>query len=199
MSATRNPVPDWSQSERQSLESSNRLVQNLNAAGTIRVSAFESFEPMKLTRLFSIVPVLSVAVLLATPSTGLSDRKKITVYQDNDGDGHYHKKKIEVPDRHHYSHGHSGYYRPYPYAYRHPYTYRPSVSVNVHRSYSSGYSDDLAEDVQRELRRRGYYRGSIDGDVGPGTRSAISRYQYDRGLPVNGRIDRNLIRALGID
>lgn len=154
---------------------------------------------MKLTQFFPIVPVLAAIALLATPSTGFSDRK-VTVYQDRDGDGHYHKKKIEVPQKKYYSHGSSHYYhRPYPYVHRYPYGYGPSVSVNVHRSYSSGYSDDLAADVQRELRRRGYYRGSIDGDIGPGTRSAISHYQYDRGLPATGRIDRNLIRSLGID
>jgi peptidoglycan hydrolase-like protein with peptidoglycan-binding domain len=53
-------------------------------------------------------------------------------------------------------------------------------------------------DVQRELRRRGYYHGPIDGDVGPGTRAAIRAYQNDRGFAVTGRIDRSLLRALGV-
>ena len=77
------------------------------------------------------------------------------------------------------------YYRGIPRA---SYTYRASTS----------YSDDLAVDVQRSLARRGYYRGAIDGDVGPGTRAAIRSYQYNRGLEVTGRIDGTLLRSLGI-
>ena len=67
-------------------------------------------------------------------------------------------------------------------------------------SYSSrsSYSDDLAEDVQRALRRSGYYYGDIDGDIGPESRAAIYAYQRDRGLPATGRIDSSLLRSLRI-
>ncbi len=61
---------------------------------------------------------------------------------------------------------------------------------------SARYDDDLAVDVQRALSRRGFYRGGIDGDVGPSTRAAIRAYQYDRGLQVTGRIDNSLLRSL---
>jgi hypothetical protein len=155
---------------------------------------------MNLTKLFPVVPMLSAFALLATPSAGLSDHK-VTVYRDRDHDGHFVKKSFDLSHDHRSYHGRPYYYsRPYPY---YGYGYGPSFSVSVNRSYSPRYSegdsDDLAVDVQRELRRRGYYRGSIDGDVGPGTRNAISHYQYDRGLPTSGRIDRSLLRALGID
>ena len=53
-------------------------------------------------------------------------------------------------------------------------------------------------DVQIALRSEGYYRGPIDGDIGPGTRCAIRGYQYDFGLPVSGRIDRYLLESLGL-
>ena len=76
-------------------------------------------------------------------------------------------------------------------------TYYPRTSYS--RTYrSSSYNDDLAVDVQRALARRGYYRGGIDGDIGPGTRAAIRSYQYNRGLEVTGRIDGALLRSLGI-
>ena len=39
--------------------------------------------------------------------------------------------------------------------------------------------------------------GSIDGDIGPGSRSAIRNYQADRGLAPTGRIDSALLRSLG--
>lgn len=137
------------------------------------------------------------------PSTGLSDHK-VRVYRDRDGDGHYVRKEFDRSGHHHhYSHGgyHGGtYYRAYPHR-AYPYSYGPSFGFTFSRSYSPGYSNDsggLAVDVQRELRRRGYYHGSLDGDVGPGTRSAIRAYQYDRGLAVTGRIDRSLLHSLGI-
>ena len=52
--------------------------------------------------------------------------------------------------------------------------------------------------VQENLRRLGYYKGSIDGFSGSGTRTAIRAYQVDRGLPVTGRIDRDLLQDLGL-
>lgn len=154
------------------------------------------FHTMKTASLFSLVPALSAALFLAAPSTGLSDQK-IKVYRDRDGDGHHNRRTIKVRDHHHH-HGSSHYYygrRPYYYGYGYG---GPSVSLSFTRSYAPAYSDDLAVDVQRQLRRRGYYYGAIDGDVGPGTRSAIRAYQYDRGLVTTGRIDRALLRSLGI-
>lgn len=74
-------------------------------------------------------------------------------------------------------------------------TYYRSVPSS---SYRESYSDDLAVDVQRRLARRGYYRGEIDGDVGPGTRAAIRSFQYSRGMTVTGRIDSALLRELGL-
>ena len=62
-------------------------------------------------------------------------------------------------------------------------------------SYSRG---GTAASVQRELYRRGYYYGSIDGAIGPASRRAISRYQSDNGLPITGYIDRSLLYSLGL-
>jgi Putative peptidoglycan binding domain len=50
--------------------------------------------------------------------------------------------------------------------------------------------------VQAALARRGYYRGSIDGALGPETRNAIRLFQAHQGLPVTGQLDGRLIRAL---
>jgi Putative peptidoglycan binding domain len=52
--------------------------------------------------------------------------------------------------------------------------------------------------VQENLRRLGYYKGPVDGLSGSGTRSAIRSYQVDRGLPVTGRIDKDLLQDLGL-
>ncbi len=55
---------------------------------------------------------------------------------------------------------------------------------------------DMGAQVQQELARRRYYRGPIDGQVGPQTRAAIRVYQVDKGLPVTGRIDGALLKSL---
>jgi hypothetical protein len=55
-----------------------------------------------------------------------------------------------------------------------------------------------AADVQRELARRGYYQGSIDGVLGPMSRSAIVRYQQRNGMRSTGEVDEGLLRSLGL-
>jgi hypothetical protein len=59
-----------------------------------------------------------------------------------------------------------------------------------------GNSPDAA--VQEALARRGYYQGSIDGEIGPQSRRAIAHYQQDRGLQVTGTVTSSLLRSLGI-
>ena len=65
--------------------------------------------------------------------------------------------------------------------------------------YQGGYGDgnySLEMDVQSTLADRGYYHGAIDGVIGNGTRRAVRAFQRDMGLPVTGRIDSRLMRAL---
>lgn len=52
--------------------------------------------------------------------------------------------------------------------------------------------------VQRELSRRGYYSGPIDGAIGAQSRRAIVRYQQDRGLRQTGTITPGLLQSLGL-
>lgn len=40
--------------------------------------------------------------------------------------------------------------------------------------------------IQRALKKAGYYNGAIDGKVGPGTRDAIAAFQKDNGLDADG-------------
>ena len=54
----------------------------------------------------------------------------------------------------------------------------------------------VAAPVQEELTRRGYYHGPIDGVVGPGTRAAISSYQKNHDMEINGTINEALLRSL---
>jgi peptidoglycan hydrolase-like protein with peptidoglycan-binding domain len=52
--------------------------------------------------------------------------------------------------------------------------------------------------VQRKLKALGYYSGSIDGEIGPLTRSAIRAYQEENGLEITGRIDKALLASLAL-
>ena len=61
---------------------------------------------------------------------------------------------------------------------------------------NEGHGDNTA--VQRELSRRGYYNGSIDGAIGPKSSRAIARYQRDNGLQQSGMISQSLLSSLGL-
>lgn len=52
--------------------------------------------------------------------------------------------------------------------------------------------------VQAALMRKGYYKGDIDGILGPSTRAAITAYQKDEKLPQTGRMDIQTLSQLGI-
>jgi Putative peptidoglycan binding domain len=83
---------------------------------------------------------------------------------------------------------------PYPYYYYgYPYDYGPYDYSPV---YDYRYWYGLATAVQTELAQRGYYHGPIDGLMGSGSREAIKAFQQALGLPVTGRIDPALLKAL---
>lgn len=49
-----------------------------------------------------------------------------------------------------------------------------------------GSSQEAVELLQRQLQRLGYYEGEIDGLYGPGTQGAVSQFQRDYDLGVDG-------------
>ena len=82
------------------------------------------------------------------------------------------------------------------------YGYDPAYSTYRYDEPIYGYNQmeprQVMVRVQRELRRDGYYRGAIDGLIGPMTRSALARFQRDNGLYVTRRIDGPTLAALGV-
>jgi hypothetical protein len=164
--------------------------------------------------IFSFHRVLSVLALAAVSLLGVPS---VSLAKDKHKDRHY-KHKDSRYDRHYYysrprssfsiffGNGYAGpgyYYGPpgVPYYYRAPgVVYYRERSLVPSRYYVRGVyttgSTDYA--VQRALARRGYYRGPIDGAIGPMSRRAIARYQDDHGLPVTGTITSSLLRSLGI-
>jgi hypothetical protein len=92
-------------------------------------------------------------------------------------------------------------YAPYGYYYGPPPYYAPAsdrVYDGRMRTNDGGGKDvSVAARVQQHLARNGFYHGPIDGIVGDGTRRAIRSYQRANGLPVDGRIDDQLLGTMG--
>ena len=82
------------------------------------------------------------------------------------------------------------------------YGYDPYYSHYVYDGpiFGFGYAapGDVTVQVQRALAQQRYYYGPIDGILGPGTRSAIQRYQIDHGLAVTAAIDEQTLYTLGL-
>lgn len=92
-----------------------------------------------------------------------------------------------------YGYGYDGGYYPY---YNDSYNGDPQ---NYDSQYGAEYWNNLAMSVQTELANQGYYHGQVDGVIGSGSIEAIRQFQGDHGLPVTGKIDPKLLRALGIN
>lgn len=65
-------------------------------------------------------------------------------------------------------------------------------------TYGNLLPDQVILNVQRALTDLGYFAGVLSGSLSPATRSAISAYQQDNGLMVNGVVDAPLVYSLGL-
>jgi hypothetical protein len=91
----------------------------------------------------------------------------------------------------------------YPYQYGYDPGYYDSGGYQGDEYYAqSGYgnadADSTIAAAQQQLAREGYYRGQIDGILGPGTRAAIAQYQSNHGLHVTGALSSDTLQALGL-
>lgn len=112
----------------------------------------------------------------------------VSKFQLNKGDGHA---------------GKGYYYGPpnMPYYYQRPgVSYYPNYGAvppqfhnqSVYRMNSDDYR------VQQALARLGYYKGPVDGRMGPQSMRAINTYQQSQGQTITGSINALLLRALGL-
>jgi Putative peptidoglycan binding domain len=58
--------------------------------------------------------------------------------------------------------------------------------------------DKVIADVQAVLQQMGYYKGEVDGLLGPLTREALTAYQSDNGLTTTAAIDEPTLDSLGM-
>ena len=105
-----------------------------------------------------------------------------------------------------------GFYGGYPYGagyggygYDNPYAsgyYNGRVADGGYDNHNDGdraNAASLPKAVQKQLSQRGYYKGEVDGDFGPASRSALSRFQHDNNIRATGRIDPETMKALGFE
>jgi hypothetical protein len=65
-------------------------------------------------------------------------------------------------------------------------------------AYNNLPPDQVVANVQAALQEQGYYRGEVDGLLGPLTREAIAGYQRDHGLYTTAAIDQPTLNSLGM-
>jgi hypothetical protein len=58
--------------------------------------------------------------------------------------------------------------------------------------------DQVIAETQALLQQMGYYRGEVDGLLGPLTREALTAYQADNGLDTTAAIDQPTLDSLGL-
>ena len=59
-----------------------------------------------------------------------------------------------------------------------------------------GDSGSAVKKVQQRLKKLGYYTGSIDGDYGNGTKTAVKNFQKRNGLTANGTVNKKTLAKL---
>lgn len=82
------------------------------------------------------------------------------------------------------------------------YGYSPIYNTYAYDGPIYGYNDlapgQVLENVQVALRDLGYYRGAIDGLIGPQTRAALAAFQRDNGLVETAAVDEPTLVTLGL-
>ena len=61
-----------------------------------------------------------------------------------------------------------------------------------------GSRSEEVRQIQQALKNKGYYTGSVDGIFGTLTKNAVTAFQRDNGLKVDGIAGKQTLKALGI-
>ena len=66
-------------------------------------------------------------------------------------------------------------------------------------TYKRGSSGQTVTEMQKRLKRWGYYSGAADGIYGSGTEKAVKYFQQKNGLSADGKAGPATLRAMGIN
>ncbi len=97
----------------------------------------------------------------------------------------------------------NGYSGDYGYGYTDPgdqsgYNNGYNDQSGYQNSYGGQSANSTVAAVQDRLSRDGFYRGQIDGVMGPETRHAIVRFQTKHGLGISGELTTETLNAMGL-
>ena len=90
----------------------------------------------------------------------------------------------------------SGYWYP-AWGYDNAYSYYP-YDGPIYVGDNRVPFDRVLANVQASLQEQGYYRGEVDGLMGPLTRDALANYQRDHGLISTAALDQPTLASLGL-
>lgn len=76
--------------------------------------------------------------------------------------------------------------------------YSSAVAKPAAQKQSRFYKTSTVKKVQNKLNRLGYKCGKADGSYGSKTKSAIRKFQKKKGMTINGRINKTLLKKLNI-
>lgn len=84
-----------------------------------------------------------------------------------------------------------------PYPWNNDYSRIPDDNQRASWGTSSVSGTHLSsKQIQRALQNAGYYKGAIDGKVGPKTKAAIVQFQRSNGLKADGIVGKKTVTAL---
>ena len=73
---------------------------------------------------------------------------------------------------------------------------QPQVQAKGLQMQQAATPQDVIIRAQTLLQERGYYKGRMDGHVGPDAMEAARRFRADAGLPLDGSFDQTLLDQL---
>lgn len=136
--------------------------------------------------------IMSLCTCLLLPTSLTSAHSGRT---DSQG-GHHDYKNRSGLGSYHYHHGMG--------PHLHPNGVCPYSSSSTTKSSTSGkkvskyYKTSTVKKVQTKLNKLGYSCGNADGHCGEKTKKAIKKFQKKKGMTVNGKINKTLIKKLKI-
>ena len=95
-----------------------------------------------------------------------------------------------------YYYWNSGYWYP-AWGYDSAYSYYP-YDGPIYVGNNQVPFDRVLANVQNAFQEQGYYRGEVDGLMGPLTREALANYQRDHGLVSTAALDQPTLASLGL-
>lgn len=113
---------------------------------------------------------------------------------DSSGGHHDNKNASGLGYYHYHCGGHPAHLHPNGVC---PYSSAAKTSTTT-KKISKYYRSTTVKKVQTKLNKLGYKCGTPDGIYGTKTKSAIKKFQKKKGITVNGKINKTLLKKLNI-